>query len=184
MGPPDAYHRAGLAGQPAGVWGAQGVAAAATRGHRGCPLHRRTADAGQRAAWRHVWQGRTDHPAGLCCTLSLDRVNRQFAAQRPNQLWVSGFTYVSTWQGFVYVAFVIDVFARCIAGWRVSRSVHAEFVFDALEQALWARQPERNALIHHSDRGSQYVSIRYSERLADPGIEPSKPGAIQLVYIL
>ena len=104
----------------------------------------------------------------------LDRVNRQFAAQRPNQLWVSGFTYVSTWQGFVYVAFVIDVFTRCIAGWRVSRSVHAEFVFDALEQALWARQPERNALIHHSDRGSQYVSIRYSERLADPGIEPSK----------
>lgn len=113
----------------------------------------------------------------------LDRVNRQFAAQRPNQLWVSGFTYVSTWQGFVYVGFVIDVFARCIAGWRVSRSVHTEFVFDALEQALWARQPERDALIHHSDRGSQYVSIRCSERLADPGIELSKPGAIQLVYV-
>lgn len=109
-------------------------------------------------------------PAAPC---PLDRVNRQFVAQRPNQLWVSDFTYVSTWQGFVYVAFVIDVFARHIVGWRVSRSMHTEFVLDALEQALWARQPERNALIHHSDRGSQYVSIRYSERLAEAGIEPS-----------
>ena len=109
-------------------------------------------------------------PAAPC---PLDRVNRQFAAQRPNQLWVSDFTYVSTWQGFVYVAFVIDVFARYIVGWRVSRSMHTEFVLDALEQALWARQPARNALIHHSDRGSQYVSIRYSERLAEAGIEPS-----------
>jgi len=76
-------------------------------------------------------------------------------------------------QGFVYVAFVIDVFARYIVGWRVSRSMHTEFVLDALEQELWARQPERNALIHHSDRGSQYVSIRYSERLSEAGIEPS-----------
>ena len=83
------------------------------------------------------------------------------------------FTYVSTWQGFVYVAFVIDVFARHIVGWRVSRSMRTEFVLDALEQALWARQPERNALIHHSDRGSQYISIRYSERLAEAGIQPS-----------
>lgn len=81
--------------------------------------------------------------------------------------------YVSTWQGFVYVAFVVDVFARFIVGWRVSRSMHTEFVLDALEQALWARQPSRDALIHHSDRGSQYVSIRYSERLAEAGIEPS-----------
>ena len=103
----------------------------------------------------------------------LDRVNRQFVAQRPNQLWVSDFTYVSTWQGFVFVAFVVDVFARSIVGWRVSRSMHTEFVLDALEQALWARQPERDALIHHSDRGSQYVSIRYTERLAEAGIEPS-----------
>ena len=102
-----------------------------------------------------------------------DHVNRQFVAERPNQLWVSDFTYVSTWQGFVYVAFVIDVFARYIVGWRVSRSMHTEFVLDALEQALWARQPEREALIHHSDRGSQYVSIRYTERLAEAGIEPS-----------
>ena len=104
----------------------------------------------------------------------LDRVNRQFKAGRPNQLWVSDFTYVSTWAGFVYVAFVIDVFARRIVGWRVSRSMRTDFVLDALEQALYARQPERDAsLIHHSDRGSQYVSIRYTERLAEAGIEPS-----------
>ena len=104
----------------------------------------------------------------------LDRVNRQFTAERPNQLWVSDFTYVSTWQGWLYVAFVVDVFARYIVGWRVSRSMSTDFVLDALEQALYARQPERDdALIHHSDRGSQYVSIRYSERLAEAGIEPS-----------
>ena len=104
----------------------------------------------------------------------LDRVNRQFKADRPNQLWVSDFTYVSTWQGFVYVAFVIDVFARRIVGWRVARSMRTDFVLDALEQALYARRAEREgALVHHSDRGSQYVSIRYTERLAEAGIEPS-----------
>jgi len=104
----------------------------------------------------------------------LDRVNRVFKADRPNQLWVSDFTYVSTWQGWLYVAFVIDVFARRIVGWRVSNSMQTDFVLDALEQALYARQPERDSsLIHHSDRGSQYVSIRYSERLAQAGIEPS-----------
>jgi transposase InsO family protein len=104
----------------------------------------------------------------------LDKVNRQFKADRPNQLWVSDFTYVSTWQGWLYVAFVIDVFARRIVGWRVSSSMRTDFVLDALEQALYARQPERdNSLIHHSDRGSQYVSIRYSERLAEAGVEPS-----------
>jgi putative transposase len=104
----------------------------------------------------------------------LDKVNRQFRAERPNQLWVSDFTYVSTWQGWLYVAFVIDVFARRIVGWRVSDSMRTDFVLDALEQALYARRPERDgALIHHSDRGSQYVSIRYSERLAEAGIEPS-----------
>ena len=103
-----------------------------------------------------------------------DRVNRQFKADRPNQLWVADFTYVSTWQDFVYVAFVIDVFARRIVGWRVSRSMQADFVLDALEQALYARRHERDgALVHHSDRGSQYVSIRYSERLAEAGVDPS-----------
>jgi len=104
----------------------------------------------------------------------LDRVNRQFKADRPNQLWVSDFTYVSTWQGWLYVAFVIDVFARRIVGWRVSRSMRTDFVLDALEQALYDRRPERDSsLVHHSDRGSQYVSIRYSERLTEAGIEPS-----------
>jgi putative transposase len=104
----------------------------------------------------------------------LDRVKRQFKADRPNQLWVSDFTYVSTWQGWLYVAFVIDVFARRIVGWRVSSSMRTDFVLDALEQALYDRQPERSdVLVHHSDRGSQYVSIRYTERLAEAGIEPS-----------
>ncbi len=104
----------------------------------------------------------------------LDRVNRQFRAERPNQLWVSDFTYVSTWQGWVYVAFVVDVFSRRIVGWRQSSSMHTEFVLDALEQALYARRPsEEDGLVHHSDRGSQYLSIRYSERLAEAGIEPS-----------
>ena len=104
----------------------------------------------------------------------LDHVKRQFQAPRPNVLWVSDFTYVATWQGFVYVAFVIDTFARRIVGWRASRTAHAGFVLDALEQALHDRQPvHRGGLVHHSDRGSQYVSIKYTERLAEAGIEPS-----------
>jgi putative transposase len=104
----------------------------------------------------------------------LDHVNRVFHAPAPNMLWVSDFTYVSTWTGFVYVAFVIDVYARRIVGWRTSRTAHASFVLDALEQALHERRPtRRGGLVHHSDRGSQYVSIRYSERLAEAGIEPS-----------
>ena len=103
-----------------------------------------------------------------------DRVNRQFQAPRPNALWLSDFTYVATWQGFVYVAFVIDAYARRIVGWRVSRTAHAGFVLDALEQALHDRRPvEGGGLIHHSDRGVQYVSIKYTERLAAAGIEPS-----------
>jgi putative transposase len=136
-----------------------------------------------------------------------DKVNRQFRTPHPNALWVSDFTYVATWQGFVYVAFVIDVFARRIVGWRVSRTAHADFVLDALEQALlwsrrcsgagaaleqallWSRRcsgagaaleqalhdrrPAKGGLIHHSDRGGQYVAIRYTERLLEAGIEPS-----------
>ena len=102
-----------------------------------------------------------------------DRVHRQFHAERPDQLWVSDFTYVSTWAGFVYVAFIVDVFARYIVGWKVSTSARTDFVLDALEQALHARRPAPRALIHHSDRGVQYVSIRYTERLAKAGIEPS-----------
>jgi putative transposase len=104
----------------------------------------------------------------------LDRVGRQFRAPAPNMLWLSDFTYVSTWQGFAYVAFIIDAFARRIVGWRVSRHARADFVLDALEQALHERQPlAKGRLVHHSDRGSQYVSIRYTERLAEVGIEPS-----------
>ncbi len=115
-------------------------------------------------------------PAAVC---PLDRVNRQFKAPRPNALWVSDFTYVATWGGFVYVAFVIDVFARRIVGWRASRSAQAgsrlrrTAVLDALEQALHQRRPvQGHGLVHHSDRGSQYLALRYTERLAEAGIEP------------
>jgi transposase InsO family protein len=104
----------------------------------------------------------------------LDLVDRHFTATRPNQLWVSDFTYVATWQGFVYVAFVIDVYARRIVGWRVSPSLRTDFVLDALDQAIYARCDDSvGDLVHHSDRGSQYLSMRYTDRLADAGIEPS-----------
>jgi putative transposase len=109
-------------------------------------------------------------PAAPC---PVDRVNREFYAPAPNQLWLSDFTYIATWAGFVYVALVIDAFARRIVGWRVSRSMQAQLVLDALEQALHNRQPaEAAGLVHHSDRGSQYVSIKYTERLAEAGIQP------------
>jgi putative transposase len=108
-------------------------------------------------------------PARPC---PLDRVQRKFTADRPDQLWVSDYTFVSTWQGFAYVAFIIDVYARRIVGWKLSANQQTQFVLDALEQALHARRPG-DALVHHSDRGSQYVSIRYTERLAEAGIEPS-----------
>jgi transposase InsO family protein len=103
-----------------------------------------------------------------------DLVDRTFAATRPNQLWVSDFTYVATWRGFVYVAFVIDVFARRIVGWRVSSSLVTDFVLDALEQAIYERcGTTTTGLVHHSDRGTQYLSMRYTNRLADAGIAPS-----------
>jgi putative transposase len=111
------------------------------------------------------------NPAAPCPE---DRVNREFNATRPNALWLSDFTYIATWAGFVYVALVIDAFARRIVGWRVSRSMQAQLVLDALEQALHERRPVQDAgLVHHSDRGSQYLSIKYTERLAEAGIEPS-----------
>ena len=125
---------------------------------------------------RGVVRGKTvkttvQNPAAPC---PLDRVNRQFHAPSPNQLWVSDFTYVATWSGFVYVAFVIDAYARRIVGWRVSRTATAGFVLDALEQAIHQRRPAKGAgLVAHSDRGSQYLAIRYTERLAEAGIEPS-----------
>jgi transposase InsO family protein len=115
---------------------------------------------------------KTTTVADLKAPRPADLVQRRFSATRPNQLWVADFTYVATWQGFVYVAFVIDVFARRIVGWRVSTSLKADLVLDALEQALHARA-DTDGLVHHSDRGTQYLSIRYSERLADGGIQAS-----------
>jgi transposase InsO family protein len=136
-----------------------------------CTVERLMRKAGLRGVMRGKVVRTTAPDAKAPCPL--DRINRRFKAQRPNELWVSDFTCVSTWQGFVYVTFVIDVFARRIVRWRVSSSMRTDFMLDALEQALYARQPELNGLVHHSDRGSQYVSIKYSERLAEAGIEPS-----------
>ena len=151
------------------VWrqlGREGVPAAR------CTVERLMRQLGLRGARRGKSVRTTVPDSAVPCPL--DRVNRQFKAERPNHLWVSDFTYVSTWQGFAYVAFVIDVFARRIVGWRVSQTMRTDFVLDALEQALYARQPAPDtSLIHHSDRGSQYLSIRYTERLAEAGIEPS-----------
>jgi putative transposase len=137
-----------------------------------CTVERLMRSAGLRGVIRGKSVRTTVPDAKAPCPL--DRVNREFRAERPNRLWVSDFTYVSSWQGFVYVAFVIDVFARFIVGWRVSSSMQTDFVLDALEQALYARRSGRGGeLVHHSDRGSQYVSIRYTERLAEAGIAPS-----------
>ena len=123
---------------------------------------------------RGVVRGRrrkTTVPADIADCPS-DLVERNFKADRPNQLWVADLTYVATWRGFVYVAFVIDVFSRMIVGWRVSNSLRSDLALDALEQAIWDRD-ELSDLIHHSDRGVQYLSIRYTERVAEKGIEPS-----------
>ena len=102
-----------------------------------------------------------------------DRVNREFKVSRPNALWVSDLTYVATWRGFAYTAFVIDAYARRIVGWRVSHSLHTDLALDALEQALHERRAPREGLVHHSDRGVQYLSLRYTERLVQMGIAPS-----------
>jgi transposase InsO family protein len=124
---------------------------------------------------RGIVRGKTIHTtvSDKTAPCPLDRVNRDFKAPRPNALWVADFTYVATWTGFVQVAFVVDAFARRIVGWRVSRTATAGFVLDALEQALHARRPVEGGLVHHSDRGVQYVSITYTERLAEAGIAPS-----------
>lgn len=117
-------------------------------------------------------QGVSRGGAKCWTTISDDSEDRQFVAERPNKLWVADITFVATWSGFVYVAFVVDVYARAIVRWKVSRSLKTELVLDALEQSICARK-ETDNLIHHSDRGSQYLSIRYSDRLADAGIESS-----------
>jgi putative transposase len=119
-------------------------------------------------AWVTTTHPETDRPRPP------DLVDRNFTVSRPNQLWVSDFTYVATWRGFVYVAFVIDAFARRIVGWRVSASLRTDFVLDALEQAIYDRcRDGLGALVHHSDRGTQYLSMRYTDRLAEAGIAPS-----------
>lgn len=137
-----------------------------------CTVERLMADLGLQGVIRGKPVRTTIQDRAAPCPL--DHVNRMFHARAPNMLWLSDFTYVSTWSGFVYVAFVIDAYARRIVGWRVSRTAHAGFVLDALEQALHERRPAHSAgLVHHSDRGAQYVSIHYTERLAEAGIEPS-----------
>ena len=138
-----------------------------------CTVERLMREMGLRGTVRgRAWKITThSDPAG---TRPTDLVDRQFVATRPNQLWVADFTYVATWRGFVYVAFVIDVFARRIVGWRVSSSLRTDFVLDALEQAIYDRRDAGIAdLVHHSDRGTQYLSMRYTERLAEAGIAPS-----------
>jgi putative transposase len=136
-----------------------------------CTVARLMKDIGNEGAIRGKRPRTTIPDKALPCPL--DRVNRQFHASAPNVLWVSDFTYVATWQGFVYVAFVIDVFARRIVGWCASRTANAGFVLDALEQAIHQRRPAQDQPVHHSDRGSQYLSIKYTERLAEAKIAPS-----------
>jgi len=137
-----------------------------------CTVERLTADLGLQGVVRDKpVLTRVQDKAAPC---PLDHVNRVFHAPPPNRLWLYDFTYVSTWFSFVFLAFVIDANARRIVGWRVSRTLHASFVLDALEQTLHERRPvRRGGLVHHSDRGPQYVSIRYTERLAEAGIDPS-----------
>jgi|SRR5688572_20723691 len=138
-----------------------------------CTVERLMRDLGLSGAVRgRAWKTTTQSQPAL--DRPSDLVDRVFVATRPNQLWVSDFTYVATWAGFVYVAFVIDVFARRIVGWRVSSSMRTDFVLDALEQAIWARGGAMPAgLVHHSDQGTQYLSMKYTGRLAEAAIAPS-----------
>lgn len=138
-----------------------------------CTVERLLRELGLEGAVRGGRKARTTAP-GDAAERPLDLVERNFTAERPNQLWVSDLTYVATWKGFVYVAFVVDAFSRRIVGWRVSSSLRSDLALDALEQAICEREQERDErLVHHSDRGVQYLSIRYTERLAEAGIEPS-----------
>jgi putative transposase len=137
-----------------------------------CTVERLMRDMGLAGAVRgRAWVTTTQSQPAL--DRPRDLVERSFGATRPNQLWVSDFTYVATWTGFVYVAFVVDVFSRRIVGWRVSSSMRTDFVLDALEQAIHGRGGGLRGLVHHSDQGSQYLSMRYTDRLADAGIAPS-----------
>ena len=155
---------------PRKVWkqmGREGLRAAR------CRVRRLMRDMGLAGAVRGRAWVTTTHP-DTATPQPPDLVARHFSATRPNQLWVSDFTYVATWRGFVYVAFVIDVFSRRIVGWRAAASMRTDLALDALEQAIYERcDADTGDLVHHSDRGSQYLAIRYTERLADAGIEPS-----------
>jgi transposase InsO family protein len=138
-----------------------------------CTVERLMSELGLQGVVRGGRKARTTIP-GDTAERPLDLVERDFTAERPNQLWVSDLTYVATWRGFVYVAFVVDAFSRRIVGWRVSSSLRSDLALDALEQAICEREQERDErLVHHSDRGVQYLSIRYTERLAEAGIEPA-----------
>jgi transposase InsO family protein len=137
-----------------------------------CTVERIMGEKGLRGAVRGKAYRVTTTP-GSIEERPLDLVSRNFTATHPNQLWVADLTYVATWRGFVYVAFVIDVFSRRIVGWRVSNSLRTDLALDALEQALYERTGDLTGLVHHSDRGTQYLSIRYSERLAEAGVAPS-----------
>jgi transposase InsO family protein len=137
-----------------------------------CTIERLMRDAGLQGVVRGGKRVRTTIPADLASERPLDLVKRSFKAERPNELWVADFTYVATWRGMLYVAFVIDVFSRLIVGWRVSSTMRTDLVLDALEQAIHERETD-GRLVHHSDRGSQYLSIRYTERLAEAGFEAS-----------
>lgn len=152
---------------PRKVWrqlNRQGIAVAR------CTVERLMRDMGLQGAVRGR-KFKTTIPDGIAIRPP-DLVDRNFSASRPNQLWVADLTYVATWRGFVYVAFVIDVFARMIVGWRVSSSLRTDLALDALEQAIWSRT-DTEGLVHHSDRGCQYLSIRYTERLVEAGMESS-----------
>ena len=154
-----------------GVYGVDKVWAQLNReGHPGRPLHRGAADAGSGAARRCARQAEVHDDPGRRRRPAPDLVDRKFAAPAPNRLWVADITYVRTWSGFVYVAFITDVYSRMIVGWQASRSLRSDLALDALEQAIWARSQagqKLEELVHHSDRGVQYLSIRYTERLAE-----------------
>ncbi len=133
-------------------------------------MHRGAADAGPGAARRCARQAETHDDPGDAAARPRDLVDRKFAASAPNRLWVADITYVRTWSGFVYVAFITDVYSRMIVGWQASTSLRSDLALDALEQAIWARSQagqKLDELVHHSDRGVQYLSIRYTERLAE-----------------
>jgi len=162
-----------LEGEPRPLRRPQGLAAAAARGLRRRPLHGGAPDARRGPGRRRARQARTHHRTRRDRPRPDDLAQRDFTASAPNRLWVADLTYVRTWDGFVYVAFVFDVYSRFIVGWQAASHLRTDLALDALEMALWRRRGDVSGLVHHSDRGVQYLSIRYTERLAEAGIETS-----------